>query len=84
MISNQELIELLQERALTVTFKKRSNGAVRAMRCTLSQLIISQYDPLVRVISIPPNKDGELICAFDLDMGDFRSFYYTSILSVTD
>lgn len=68
-----QMREKLREGEVLVTFKKR-NGDVRRMLCTL------KHDVVPEVYGSAPPSD-ELVTAWDLDLGGWRSFKVASVLN---
>lgn len=71
----ETLIKLLRSNEHIVTFKKKSTGEMRTMRCTLEESkvpggVTTGFD------------HGESISVYDLDKKDWRSFIVNSIKSV--
>ena len=68
-----QMREKLREGEVLVTFKKK-NGDIRQMLCTL------RHDIVPEVYGSAPPSD-ELVTAWDLDLGGWRSFKVASVLN---
>lgn len=74
----EELVEILQDHAVSVTFTKR-DGSTREMRCTLNS---SLADIPSSYSSNPKNPDEGRVTVWDLDKQGWRSFYVDTVTSI--
>jgi hypothetical protein len=84
----EELLEVLKESELVVTFKKK-DGTERVMKCTKSFNIIPEdkHPKTEREINPKLDENGnpivsDLITVWDVDNLGWRSFDYKSIIKV--
>lgn len=76
MISRDNLIEMLRNHEILVTFTKK-NGDIREMFCTLAEDIIPE-------VSGDSNRiNDDLITVYDIDKLEWRSFNYSSITNIS-
>lgn len=81
-INRQVLLELLTtEDSIEVTFIKATTRGTRVMTCTLRESNIpSNYTKAIGSIIDSPAQD--LLPVWDIDQGEWRSFYITNIIYV--
>jgi hypothetical protein len=81
MIDKNELIKLLEEGEVTVTFRKKHVNEIRVMHCTKNPDFIPLEDlPKGNFKKIAPDY---IVCAYDLDKEDWRSFDIDLVIDVT-
>ena len=82
---NEYLMKLLLAGEVLVIFKKRENGLLRNMICTLEQKAIppEKIQTWIRIMQAY-NQDPymEKVVAWDIEKNDWRSFYMDSVLSI--
>lgn len=73
----EELRKLLKTDLVTVIFTKK-DGTSREMHCTT----ISEYLPEIArsIVNMPPKED--IVTVWDLEQNAWRSFMFSSILSI--
>lgn len=82
ILTRNELIESLQDGIVTVTFTK-VNGEVRTMPCTLREDIVPlRPTPVEGTEPKTKKKNDNVISAWCIDKGAWRSFRYDSIVSL--
>ena len=81
MTSKQEIMQALNERVVTVKFKK-VNGEERTMKCTLLNSIVPQIhnDPVK--VEKERRENPDVVAAWDVEKGGWRSFRIDSILEI--
>jgi len=77
--SRKWLVSHLKFGPVTVKFKK-SNGEEREMKCTLNEGILLPYQSKTENTK---KYNPEVLPVWDIDKGEWRSFRYDSIISVT-
>ena len=70
---------LHQTERVEVTFKKKEDGTVRIMNCTLKEGIVVPY---IKKTDRVKKINQEVCPVWDIDEGDWRSFTYESITAV--
>lgn len=73
------LNDLLKSETAVVSFKKK-DGTIREMKCTLKEDVIKSYDKKTERVKEP---NSEVLPVWDIDKGEWRSFRYDSISSVS-
>lgn len=71
------LRKLLAENTLSVLFTKK-NGSFREMFCTTASSVLGPYEPSSKEPS------PSLVTVWDLEADDWRSFNFSSLISVRD
>ena len=87
--SESEIREMLNNHVCKVIFTKNKNNVDRTMICTSNWKWLKRPDVSDAIGFVPPSgkikkewKEG-LICVFDIDMEDWRSFYCDKIKSIS-
>ena len=79
MTSKSEIVEALQQRVVTVKFKK-ANGEERLMNCTLLPSMIPQtYNENAEA---ERKQNPDVVAAWDVDKQGWRSFRIDSIIEI--
>ncbi len=78
-ISRDELIDLLKEKVLIVTFKK-VDGDERIMTCTLKKDVLPLYE--AKEDAKPRKPNLEVVHVWDVNKSAWRSFRYDSIINI--
>ena len=77
--SIESLEELLKTTAVTVEFKKVSDGSIRTMICTKNFELIPEEDYPVQETS-PAAKNDDIIRVYDMESMAWRSFRKDSVI----
>jgi hypothetical protein len=81
-LSEQEILDLLNQTVCEVTFKK-VDGEIRVMQCTLKEELLPVKTVLAEdTVAKPRAKPPGVISAWSLDRGDWRSFRINNVISV--
>ena len=81
MTSKQEIMEALQQRVVTVKFKKVS-GEERTMKCTLLSSIVPPMQNSTDRIESERKQNPDVVAAWDVEKSGWRSFRLDSIIEV--
>jgi len=81
MTSKQEIMQALQERVVTVKFKK-VNGEERTMKCTLLSSIVPQIHNDPARVEKERKENPDVVAAWDVEKSGWRSFRVDSILEI--
>lgn len=81
MTSKQEIMEALQQRVVTVKFKKVS-GEERTMKCTLLSSIVPPMQNNADRIESERKQNPDVVAAWDVEKNGWRSFRLDSIIEV--
>ena len=79
VMDRDSLIKLLHEQDMIITFTKK-DGTVREMQCTLAEDIITEDNRPKGEVEVRDN--GDTIRVFDIEKDAWRSFNYSTIISV--
>ena len=71
------LFSLMREGVVTVTFRKKTDGSLRVMDCTL----VDDYLPTTSTVKKWPDR---LIVVFDIENEVWRSFYRDTVVKLED
>ena len=71
------LFSLMREGVVTVTFRKKTDGSLRVMDCTL----VDDYLPETSTVKKWPDR---LIVVFDIENEVWRSFYRDTVVKLED
>lgn len=84
MVTQDKLIQLLQEGVVTVSFIKK-DGTTRVLRGTRNSLLIPAEDlPAAQPADAPVKKTKPgLVKVYDLDIHEWRSFNFDTITDVS-
>lgn len=81
MTSKQEIMQALNERVVTVKFKK-VNGEERTMKCTLLSSIVPQIHSDPARVEKERKENPDVVAAWDVEKKGWRSFRIDSILEI--
>lgn len=73
----ENLFLLMREGVVTVTFRKKTDGSLRVMDCTL----VDEYLPETTTVKKWPDL---LIVVFDIENEVWRSFYRDTVVKLED
>ena len=76
----EEVVAGLKSAVAMVTFEK-ADGTERTMRCTLVESFLPKANK--KSVKKAKEKNDEVISAFDLDKGEWRSFRLDSVKDIT-
>lgn len=85
MTSRTELIEMLVQGPLKVTFRKK-DGTTRVMNCTLSQSIVPKYERKTPSENNQTDREKRVnenvIAVWDIENQGWRSFNIDSVIEI--